>query len=208
MRAWVLLTLAGLASSAAASAGTIGPNCSTCFGGTYTLDRNFVGSTATTETWQFTYTLDTRNVNINNVTYVGSIAAKVSSSLDSTLTDVKPTGGVWTNPAANTNISNSGCDGSGSGWVCIAWNSGTQLLTGAAAPAPYSWVFEVTANTGAFLSEASIQANFDPANGKILSESIHVPEGMPYELPVLLSGLGLWMLVQVRSKRRMSSLIN
>ena len=160
-----------------------------------------ISSAGGTEVWQFTYTLMTQNVIQSNVSYVGSIAAKVTSGLVSASTVSNPTGGSWTTPAINTNANSSGCGGNGNGWVCIAWNSGAQLLTGPSAAASYSWVFDVTAKSGTILGTGSIQAKFDPATGVLLSENIHVPEGGHFELPILLCGLGLWMLIRARKKR-------
>jgi hypothetical protein len=182
-------------------AGSIGPNCGSCFGGTYTLDAYKVSAADGTETWRYTYTLYTQGVTGKDMGYVGSIAAKVTSSMISVTTVAKPTSGGWTTPLAG-GLDNSGCNGSGAGWVCIAWKEGNQLLTGAAAPASYSWVFDVKMKAGTFLEFASVKANFDPANGKILSETISVPEGAAWELPMLLSGLGLWLFGVSRRRSR------
>jgi hypothetical protein len=37
---------------------------------------------------------------------------------------------------------------------------------------------------------ASVQANFDPPTGLLMSEKVAVPEGGAVELPMLLTGLG------------------
>ena len=182
------------------SAGTIGPSCGSCFGGIYTLSGVMTASDATTETWQFTYELDTTGYNGGgNVSYVGSIAAKVTSSLISASTVSNPTTGGWTSLAPNTNVNNAGCDGSGAGWVCIAWTSGSKMGV-AGSGGDYKWVFSVTMAKGSLLDIGSIQANYDPANGKIMSEKIATPEGSAGELPIAISCLGLWMLWHQRKR--------
>lgn len=194
--------------SSVAIAGTIGPSCGSCFGGTYTLDALYLNGNATAETWRIKYTLETQNVTGSGISYVGSIAAKVSSNMLDfyAVSGGNPTTGGWTNPKLG-GLNNAGCTGSGAGWVCIAWTGvGDKLLTGASAPASYSWVFDVKMATGSLLSsDASIKANFDPASGKLLSEKITVPEGPSPEVPILLSGLGLWMFGRNRWKRRMAA---
>ncbi len=205
MKKALLVACAGAILAMTASAATIGPSCGSCFGGTYSLDGFMVSSAAGLETWQYTYTLFTQNVNISGVSYVGSIAAKVTTGLVSAATLSGPNvGGVWTSPALNTNVNNAGCDGNGNGWVCIRWLGGAQMLTGASAPAGgYSWVFDVVMGAGTSIDAASIKTNFDPANGKILSETINVAEGgAPIELPLITVGLGAWMFWKDRSNRR------
>ena len=202
MKKTILTCLLAFGSVIAASAGTIGPSCGSCFGGTYSLNGSLLNSNGGNETWRFTYTLQTQSVGTSNVSYISSIAAKVTSDVISASTVSNPTGGTWSNPKIDTGLNNSGCSGSGSGWVCIAWSSGSRLLTGSTAAASYSWVFDVTMASGSLLADASIKANFDPANGKILSEKISVPEGgLPLEFPLLLSGVGGWMFY---SRRRSS----
>jgi hypothetical protein len=203
---FLLVALAGVLATAGASAGTIGPSCGSCFGGTYSLNGYLVSSNGSVDVWQYTYTLMTQGVTGSGISYVGSLAAKVTTDLISVVTVGSPDFTGWSNPALNTNVNNSGCDGSGNGWICIAWQPlGAQVLTGASAASSYSWTFQATMKTGTNLADASIQANFDPANGKILSETVHVPEGgAAIELAAMLSGLGLLRFVQARSRRRMT----
>jgi hypothetical protein len=56
--------------------------------------------------------------------------------------------------------------------------------------------------SGSLLDVGSIQADFDPAPGVLLSEKIGVPEGTPGELPVLLSGFGVFLIWKKRSSHR------
>jgi len=207
-----VMAMMGLLSAAVAGAGTIGPSCGSCFGGTYSLNGVLQSSIAGLETWRFTYTLETQGVTDSTISYVSSLAAKVTSSVILASTVTNPSGSLlsWTTPALNTNLNNSDCSGNGAGWICIAYTGlGGKLLTGASAASSYSWVFDATMAAGSVLSTASIQANFAPANGKILSEpiltgSVPLPEGMPFELPLMLTGFGLWMYAQARYRRRLT----
>ena len=202
MKKFILLGLGTLLSTIAANAGTIGPSCGSCFGGTYSLGGYQVSSTATTETWRYTFTLETRGVTATDVSYIASLAAKVSTGLISATTVSGPTGGSWSSPLLNSGLTDAGCNGNGTGFICIAWLGGDKLKTGATAASSYAWVFDVKMDAGTSLIDASIKADFDPAAGRLLSEKISVPEGgLPLELPVLLSGVGGWMFY---SRRRQS----
>ena len=204
----IVMAVAALA-SVTLSAGTIqGADClnNSCFGGIYTLDATYVSGTATTEMWRIEYKLDTRGIAESGVSYIGSIAAKVTSDKNAVATTViNPTSGGWSAPVPG-NLNSNGCGGKGAGWFCIAWaGPANQLLTGAGADPSYSWVFNVQMKAGSFLNTASIKANFDPAEGKLMSENINVPEGSSPELPMVLSALGLWMFGRNRWKRRMAA---
>lgn len=202
MKKFILIGLGALLSTIAANAGTIGPSCGSCFGGTYSLGGYQVSSTATTETWRYTFTLETQGVTATDVSYIASLAAKVSTGLISATTVSGPTGGSWSAPLLNSGLTDAGCNGSGTGFICIAWLGGDKLKTGATAASSYSWVFDVKMDAGTSLIDASIKADFDPATGRLLSEKITVPEGgLPLELPLLLSGVGGWMFY---SRRRQS----
>jgi len=208
MKIFGVMAMMGLLSAAVAGAGTIGPSCGSCYGGTYSLDGQLLSAFGI-ETWRFTYTLETQGVTDPSVSFVSSLAAKVTSSLVLASTVTNPSLGSWTS-SLNTNLNNNDCSGSGAGWICIAYTGlGGKLLTGASAASSYSWVFDATIAAGSVLSTASIQANFAPANGKILSEpiltgSVPLPEGMPFELPLMLTGFGLWMYAQARYRRRLT----
>lgn len=202
MKKTILIGIAALLSTIAANAGTIGPSCGSCYGGTYSLGGYMVSSTATTETWRYTYTLETQGVTASDVSFISSLAAKVTSSLISASTVSGPTGGTWTNPVLNSGLTDAGCNGSGNGFICIAWLGGDKLKTGSTAASSYTWVFDVKMDAGTSLVDPSIKADFDPATGRLLSEKITVPEGgLPLELPLLLSGVGGWMFY---SRRRSS----
>ena len=190
------------------SAGTIGPSCSSCFGGIYTLSGALQSTNGKRETWRITYDLDVSGYNgPSKATYISAIAAKVVSGakLLRVTTVSTPTSGIWKKKPGG--LSNSGCDGSGSGWVCLQWKSGDKLLLGPGTPI-YSWVFDVTMKAGSLKSnDALIKADFNPRKGRILSEKIgvgvKVPEGVTGELPLLLSGLTLSLIWWKR--RRLSN---
>src|SRR5688572_26373978 len=119
MRKLLIVLAVSVFTSLAASAGTIGPSCGSCFGGTYTLDAHFLSSSAGSESWRITYTLETQGVTDADVTYVGSIAAKVTSNMLAVTTVQNPTStaGNWTIPSPG-GLNSNGCSGSGSGWAC------------------------------------------------------------------------------------------
>jgi hypothetical protein len=199
----VVLTAVALALGVSAGAESIGPSCSSCFGGIYTVTYNGVSSTSTTETREYTYTADLTGYTGAMTDFISSVALKVTNNvLGASL--ASPTGGTWTSPFLNTNQTNAGCTGSGSGWVCISGGNSTEAKAGSV----YSWVFDITANKSSWLGDTSIQANFDPANGHLLSETIHMPEGPPAELPLTLAGLGVWAFWQRRNRRIKQSSAN
>jgi hypothetical protein len=188
--------LAGLLSSAALTAGTIGPDCGSCFGGVYSVSADLLSTAGLQQTWRVTYDLDLTGYNgPSTATYVSAVAAKVVSGpnlydWETAVPGGTPTNGTWVDKTGG--LSNGGCNGSGGGWVCLQWTSGAQLLVGSA----YTWVFDVTIQSGTLLDIGSIKADFDPGNGIILSENINVPgvrvpEGGAAELTLLLGGLGL-----------------
>jgi len=174
-----------------------GPGCESCFGGVYTVESILVDdSTPGEETWQFTYGVDLTGYN-GSTDYVGALALKVVGSTgyigDSVVSD--PTGGTWAQ-ISGKNINQ--CDGSGHGWLCTEWISGDQLLVGFDG---YEWVSNITIVAGTLFNSNtwSIQADFDPAKGQLLSESAStVPE--PGTLALL--GLGLLVMGFVRRRKQ------
>jgi hypothetical protein len=171
-------------------------------GSVYDLENLGLQShTATTETWRFSYSIDTSGFTGAASDYISSVAAKVTSSvLGGTLISGPSGTGVWST-AANTNVTNSGCSGSGSGWLCFSSNE-TKGFAMVKNPNPYVWEFDVTMATGSLLSTASIQANYDPPNGLIMSESVAMTEGMATELSLSIIGLGGLFLWHKRSALR------
>ena len=180
--------------SLAAQGGTLGPTCGSCFGGIYTVDAALLDcNVGGLERWQIAYTLDLRGVNEPGVSFVSQIAIKVVEgdlALNRYALVDNPTNQNWN--VQTGQLSNNGCTGSGSGWLCLAYagpNATSNMLTGTPGSV-YTWRFTIDINPGTLASVGSIKANFDPANGKLLSEKIQVPEGVSGELPLLLSGLG------------------
>ena len=195
-----LFKIAGLTALCALtlSAGTVGPNCATCYGGVYSLDGTLLNSGALTETWRYTYTVDTTGItSLGSSTYIASLAAQVSSTAILAITSVNPTAGNWSVALPNVGASSIGCTDPGFGWACIQYLSGDKIGLGANG-GTYQWVFDVLMVKGSALSDVSIEANFDPTLTKFMSGTIHTPEGVPTELPVTLSLLGVWMLWQRR----------
>jgi hypothetical protein len=170
-------------------------------GGVYDLTNLGLQNTSgNTETWRFSYSIDTSGFT-GTASYIGSVAAKVSSNALGVTLDSAPTNiGAWAT-AQNSTLSNGGCTGSGSGWVCFSTgNASAAPVTSASQP--YTWTFDVTMATGSLLSTASIKANYDPQNGQIMSETVAMTEGTAVELPLFLIGLAGWFLWRKRSLRR------
>jgi hypothetical protein len=203
-----LMILLGL--STTAFAGTIGPSCGSCFGGIYNLDATLTAEDSTTQTYLVTYSLDLSGVNVSGVTYVGQIAAKLVAGPNfvSAVLVSPPTGNLtdmlyWSQSTGNLN--NNGCDGSGGGWVCLAWTgpAGTEMTVGNPTD-KYSWQFLLKVKKNTLQTDASIQANFDPATGILMSEKIHVPE--PSSAEDLALGLGWgFLLLWWYNRRRIAS---
>lgn len=172
------------------SASTLGPDCASCFGGVYTVSSSLKATSAdgTRQTYRVTYELDLSGYNgPSTVDYIGSIALKGVSgpNLYSAATFSAPTSGVWKQTYGNAN--SGGCDGSGGGWVCLAYVSGDKLELGTSTK--YAWVVDLEVKTGTLMVQGSVQANFDPATGVLMSEKIGMPEGVAGELPLLLVSL-------------------
>jgi len=198
LRTVLFASLLTLLCGASLTAGTIGPTCGSCFGGIYSLNvtaLNAVGS------YHVVYRIDTRNMNLTpDYTYVGSIAVKLAS--DSTYVLANSAVTVNGTPlgtyaySLNTNDTSRGCTGGGSGWTCLAYVSGAQMAVGhlGVGGGIYTWSFDVGGVSG-MLNTASISANFDPPTGKLMSEQVAVgaAEGVPAELPIVLSGIGAFL---------------
>lgn len=163
-----------------------GPGCSSCFGGVYTLESLLVdNSIAGEETWQFTYSVDLSGYT-GSTNYIGALAYKVTNGYISDTVISAPTSGTWSQ-ISGKNINQ--CDGSGMGWLCSEWVSGTQLLVSTLTT--YSWISNITMETGTLLNTWSLQADFDPAQGQLLSEHGTPTTTVPEPGTLALFGLGL-----------------
>ena len=180
-------------------AGTIGPTCNTCFGSIYTLNGYLESPPTTDETWVISLSVDTSNYDGADSDYIADVALKLSNKVKSASLLSAPTIAKWTLASVNTNINSSGCSGSGNGWICAHDSAnGSAKADGST----YSWVFRVTMAAGSLLDLASIQVNYDPPTGKLMSEKLNVPEGVVAELPLFLAGLGISLWSGNRWRRR------
>jgi hypothetical protein len=181
-----LVTLALLLALVASQAGAtpIGPGCGTCQGSIYELsyDPTPVATSATTETWRITYTIDTSGYNGTGA-YINTVALKVSSSfVDASL--VAAPGGValWNEIYGGLNAA--GCSGSGSGFDCVAFHANLSLAPSVPG-GTYTWVFDIEITSGGLLTgtdEASVKARYVSSTGlkvgALVSENttLSVPE--------------------------------
>jgi hypothetical protein len=184
-RVWLALVTLGLGLVASqASATPIGPSCGTCQGSVYdlTYDPTPVATTATTETWRITYTIDTSGYAGTGV-YINTVALKVSSSfVDANL--ITAPGGVSLWSEMRGGLAAAGCTGSGSGFDCVAFRAPIALAPSVPG-GTYTWEFDVEIETGGLLTgagEASVKARYVNGTGTrvgaLVSENItlSVPE--------------------------------
>jgi len=170
-----------------------GPDCGTCFGGEYALQGILTdNSVAGQETWQFTYTANLSGYT-GSTDYVGALAINVTTGYISDTLISDPTSGAWLQ-RSGLNINQCGSP-TGDGWLCNEWVSGAQLLVSTSTT--FSWISQITMETGTLQDTWSIQADFDPATGQYLSEkAVRIPE------PGTLAIFGLGLLAMGFVKRR------
>lgn len=194
-----------LAAAGALQAGTIGPNCQSCYGATYTLTNlGLWGSTNSTQTYRIKLAINTTGYNGGTnhsvlTDYIQSVAVKVTNNVLSASLVSDPFG-TWT-LFSNSGLSNAGCNGHGKGFVCAQTTSMQNVTDGST----YSWVFDIQmAKNGLMTTGDSIKANYDcvgggytncNSNGTLVSEDIDlggvVPE--PATFGLLAGGVGVWM---------------
>lgn len=196
----------GVVSALTANAGSIGPNCASCFGSVYTLTN--LGQQG--DAVRFRLTIDTGDYANALTHFISAIGIKVTDHLLGATVAQTPGGtGTWQALVQNQQVSNNGCSNGngnngngnggngngGGGWVCLG---GGHANVGGV----YTWEFDIRADS--FLRVASIKANYDPPNGLITSETVAMPEGGVGELSFTAAGLA--MLVMWRRTRRYLSI--
>jgi hypothetical protein len=206
MLLWGVGVLAGITLAASAHATPIGPNCGTCQGSIYEITYSGVpiSSTATTQTWEITYSINTAGYN-GGGTRLNAVALKVSSQLVSADLVSAP-GGVASWNEFMGGVNSGGCSMSGSGFDCVV-----ATAIGSAPTVPdgvYTWVFDLEiTNGGLFTStdQSSIKARYANESGNkvgaLVSEMITL-EIIPEPSTALLLALGGSMLAAARLPRR------
>ena len=195
-----------------AAADSIGPSCpneekETCKGGIYTLEYGGAPteSTATTETFRITFTMNTAGLSIVNVAAVDTVAVKIAPSINSGSIDTAPASATWTPTATGLNAN--GCGVGGGGWYCAEVTAGTAPAVGGI----LTWIFDIVIPKNTLfdgVDEASVKARFVDANGgkvgDLLSEPITLQEFPPIPEPgsALLLGSGLFALALAGTRRR------
>jgi hypothetical protein len=189
-----------------AGATPIGPPPLTCTNGTcqgaiyeLTYSGSPIGSTATTQTFEITLTINPTGYNGGGA-FINAVAPKVSSAENSVTLKSAP--GVLANwTTMNGGINAGGCSMAGSGFVCAEDEIPPSTVPLGDAPVPnpttYTWVFDLTIPTGDLTPSAgTIKVEYTNASGTkvgaLVSEPITlevVPE--PSTLLLVASGLAL-----------------
>jgi len=167
-----------------------GPTCGTCNGATFTLTYNPdpIASTATTQTFDFEYTVNVAGFNAaanGTQLYLEAIALKPASSVldPSTLLSAPGAIGNWTNPLITGTLNSDACsDTSGDAFACTQATS-LGSFNGFTVGQSKTFTFDlaITVATGTIAAfDSSIKAEFVNANGtkvgSLLSEHIDAPE--------------------------------
>lgn len=197
------IVVVALGLPAVSSADSIGPDCGTCQGSIYTLEYGGAptATTATTETFRITLTIDTSGYNGPGV-QLNAVSVKVSSMLVSmSLLDAPDGAAAWTTWMGGLNAN--GCSGSGSGFDCAYAGLHGMTVPGGS----YAWVFDLEMNTGVLFTapnSSSIKVRYIDAvgvkAGAIVSENITL-QAIPEPTTAALLGSGLLALASACRRR-------
>ncbi len=191
-RCAIALVVAGISIGFAGSgasralANTIGPNCGTCQGSTYTLTYTVENVNGGNTTYDVTLSIDTAGFSPSGSgsgpSYIDSVAVKVSGAdpLDPTALDIAP-GSLSYWVMHDGGISAHGCSGAGSGFECATSEGGSAGVVGSfnETGGTLAWVWDITLPTGGLNTSAngaSIKVRYvngsDHKVGELVSEGI------------------------------------
>jgi hypothetical protein len=175
---------------------TYGPDCGggNCFGSIYTLTSTLFGSTSTTETHDFTLSVNTANYN-GPGTGLDAVAIKtVSKSTDIVSSVLVPPPATFS-AASVGGLSATGCGiGGSSGFTCTQ----SSNLGGVAVPnGTYAFTFRNTIATGSLLNqnEWSIKGLYVHSDGQQAGLTSVTGGSVPVPGTLLLFGVGFAALI-------------
>jgi hypothetical protein len=179
-----------------AKADTIGPNCASCFGSTYTLTYT---STANPNVFDVNLAVDATGYTGGNTNLLNAVSLKIVSQ-DSDITAVSLLSAPATFSSTQTGSLNAnGCSGNGGGFFCS--ESSTNGLQVGHSGDVYNFLYQVslTSPSDLFLNanEASVRVLYVTSAGQqsgITSENITLQPGtspVPEPTSFVLMGSGL-----------------
>jgi hypothetical protein len=198
----------------AAAADPIGPSgCTngTCQGAIYTLeyDPTPVATTATTETYRITFSIDTTGplaAGLATAVGIDTVAVKVANTVVDGSVVSGPAPATWVGHG-NSGLNANGCSNGGGGFFCADISAGAAPSLGGL----LVWIFNIEVNNGTLKTaagDASVKARYiDAAGDKIgdlVSEPITLQGFPPIPEPgsAMLLGSGLLGLAFAGSRRR------
>ncbi len=197
-------------------ADTIGPNCATCNGASYTLTYNpsAISSDSTSQTFEFFYNIDVTGFNAaaaGSTVYLEAIAVKPSNNILDPSTMAFGPGGVadWSNPLITGSLNANACsNNAGNAFACaqaVSLGSFNQFVVGTSKT--FSFGLDIRMGTGTLTTSDSIKAEFVDANGNkigyLLSEGITASPRVsaPEPTSLALLGGGFAALAMLRKRR-------